>query len=96
MYGNISEIGIRGKIRENWETRIQRNYEENQELGTTVNLKKRSEYVKNRVYRENKEYREINKQWGKGNIGKLGKLCCENEDKGLKKVVRCMLLNAHV
>ena len=32
----------------------------------------------------------------KGNIGKLGKLCWGNEDKDLKKVVRCMVLNAHV
>ena len=52
--------------------------------------------MKNKVYRENKEYREINKYGGKGNIGKLGKLCWGNEDKGLKKVVRCTVLNAHV
>ena len=32
----------------------------------------------------------------KGNIGKLGKLCWGNEDKDLKKVVRCMVLSAHV
>ena len=52
--------------------------------------------MKNKAFRENKEYREINKYWGKGNIGKLGKLCWENEDKDLKKVVRCMVFNAHV
>ena len=32
----------------------------------------------------------------KGNIGKLGKLCWGNEDKDLTKVLRCMILNAHV
>ena len=32
----------------------------------------------------------------KGNIGKLGKHCWGNEDKDLKKVVRCMVLNALV
>ena len=52
--------------------------------------------MKNRVYRENKEYREINKYEKQGNIGNLGKLCCGNEDKDLKKVVRCMVLNAYV
>ena len=31
--------------------------------------------MKNKAFRENKEYREINKYWEKGNIGKLGKLC---------------------
>ena len=32
----------------------------------------------------------------KGNIGKLGKLCWENEDKDLKKVVILMVLKAYV
>ena len=50
--------------------------------------------MKNRVYRENKEYRES--IGGKGNIGKLGKLCWGNEDIDLKKVVRCLVLNAQV
>ena len=52
--------------------------------------------MKNGVYRENKEYREINKYWEKKNNGKLGKLCLGNEDKDLMKVVRCMVLYAHV
>ena len=77
-------------------TRTKRKIDKTGKIRNKVNLKKRREYVKNRVYRENKEYREINKYWGKGNIGKLGKLCWENEDKDLKKVVRCMVLNAHV
>ena len=49
--------------------------------------------MKNKVYRENKEYREINKYGGKGNIGKLGKFCWGNEEKDLKKVVRCMVFD---